>query len=138
MADDRSKAPRPKIVAEDPQGAGQAPGQAQRTHEQQPQAASQPRPQGESAQPSPAQHGSFKQGVSAARGWVVRTFPGHENAFLGGLLGFVAAILVFAIGFWQTLFVALLVLVGVGVGQQMDGDPKLWNAVRQLFSSRDR
>lgn len=85
-----------------------------------------------------AQHGSFRQGVDAARSWVSRTFPGNENAFLGGVLGFLVAILIFAIGFWRTLFVIVLVTVGVCVGQQMDGDPKLWNAVRKLFSSRDR
>ncbi len=145
MADDRSKAPRPKIVTEQTQG--EAPQQAT-PHLQ---AASAPRdtssdpvshaPRDTSSDPvshDAAQHGSFRQGVDAARSWVSRTFPGNENAFLGGVLGFLVAILIFAIGFWRTLFVIVLVTVGVCVGQQMDGDPKLWNAVRKLFSSRDR
>lgn len=74
----------------------------------------------------------FSQAVSSARSWVARTFPGHENAVLFGFLGFLVALLVFIIGFWQTLFIALVVLVGVAIGQKLDGDPKIINAVRRF------
>lgn len=71
--------------------------------------------------------------TKAAQGWLHATFPGHENAALGGLCGLVVAILVFAIGFWQTLFVTICVLVGVAIGQYADGNPKVVRAVSKLF-----
>ena len=67
--------------------------------------------------------------------WVSRTFPGHENAFVFGVIGFLIAVFIFAIGFFQTIFVALLVLAGVAIGQMIDGDPKIINALRHLFSN---
>ena len=70
-----------------------------------------------------------------ASDWVRRTFPGHENAFVFGVIGFLIAVFIFAIGFFQTIFVAILVLIGVAIGQQIDGDPKIINALRHLFSN---
>lgn len=70
--------------------------------------------------------------LTSVRQWLTETFPGHENAVLFGFLGFVLAILIFIIGFWRTLFILLLVLVGVAIGQQFDGDPRIINAIRDL------
>lgn len=70
-----------------------------------------------------------------ASAWVRRTFPGHENAFVFGVIGFLIAIFIFVIGFFQTIFVAILVLVGVAIGQQIDGDPKIINALRHLLNN---
>lgn len=80
----------------------------------------------------PAARRSFAQAMRDLRGWVSQTFPGHEYAVLFGFLGFVAAILIFIIGFWRTLFIALMIVVGVAFGQQLDGDPKIVNAIRGL------
>lgn len=71
--------------------------------------------------------------VTSLRQWLTQTFPGHENAVLFGFLGFIIAILIFIIGFWRTLFIALVVAVGVAIGQQLDGDPKIINAIRNLI-----
>lgn len=67
-------------------------------------------------------------------GWVRRTFPGHEKAFWGGVLGLLVALVFFAIGFFRTLLIAILVVAGVAVGQLLDGDPKLINLVRKFLS----
>ncbi len=64
-------------------------------------------------------------------------FPGHGNAILWGVIGFLAAILIFILGFWQTLFIALLVIVGVAFGQYLDGDPKIVRALMNLIRSSD-
>lgn len=74
----------------------------------------------------------FSHAMRSLRQWLTETFPGHENAVLFGFLGFVLAVLIFIIGFWRTLFIALVVLLGVAVGQQFDGDPKIFNAIRNL------
>ena len=66
-----------------------------------------------------------------------RTFPGHENAFLGGVCGFLVAIVMAAIGFWRTLLLVLLVLIGVAIGQQADGDPKILRALGKIFRDHD-
>ena len=81
--------------------------------------------------------GASQQAAPAAKtpmGWVARTFPGHTHAVLGGIAGLLAAVLIFVWGFWQTLFVALLVFVGVALGQYLDGDPKIINFLRAFFA----
>ena len=79
--------------------------------------------------------------------WVSRTFPGTENAFWGGVCGLLIALLFFAVGLLKTLMarlngtlaliVALIVLVGVALGQMADGDPKIINALRRFFSANN-
>lgn len=64
-------------------------------------------------------------------------FPGHGNAILWGVIGFLAALLVFLLGFWRTLFIAFLVLVGVAFGQYLDGDPKIVRAIMRFIRSSD-
>ncbi len=65
--------------------------------------------------------------------WLRRTFPGHEHAFVGGACGLLLAFLVFTLGFLRTLFVVLLMAIGVAVGQYLDGDPRLVQAIKRLF-----
>lgn len=88
----------------------------------------------QSAAPAGAQGGtanaSTKESVMAR---VTNLTRGHDYALLGGLAGLIVAILMFTVGFWQTLVIVLLVLVGVAVGQLIDGDPKIINFVRNLF-----
>ena len=65
--------------------------------------------------------------------WVRRTFPGHEHAFWGGVVALVVALLVFMIGLWRVLFIGIVVIIGIAIGQVFDGDPKMVNAIRSLF-----
>ena len=76
---------------------------------------------------------TVRAGAGRVGAWVSRTFPGHEHAFWGGVLGLLAALVFFAIGFFRTLLIVVLIVVGVAVGQALDGDPKLINAVRRFF-----
>lgn len=82
----------------------------------------------------PEPDSTLREGASRVFSWVRRTFPGHEKAFWGGVCGLLAAIVFFAIGFWRTLVIVVLVVVGVAVGQMLDGDSKIVEAVRRLFS----
>ena len=100
----------------------------------------------DSAEPDEASAGAATSGPGADAGegaragmgrvsaWVSRTFPGHEHAFWGGVLGLLVALAFFAIGFFRTLLIVALIVVGVAVGQALDGDPKLINAVRRFYS----
>ena len=74
--------------------------------------------------------GSAAAGFSRVSAWVGKTFPGHENAFWGGVFGLVAAVVLLAFGILKTLIVA-----GIAVGQLVDGDPKLIRALQRLFSN---
>ena len=74
-------------------------------------------------------------GFSRVSSWVGKTFPGHENAFWGGVFGLVAAVVLLAFGILKTLIVAVLVVAGIAVGQLADGDPKLIRALQRLFSN---
>lgn len=79
----------------------------------------------------------FREAGRRVGGWVSSTFPGHENAFWGGVLGFVFGVLIFWVGLFKAVVVAALVLVGVALGQAADGDPKIINLFRQFFSSNN-
>ena len=79
--------------------------------------------------------GSAQAGFSRVSAWVGKTFPGHENAFWGGVFGLVAAVVLLAFGILKTLIVAVLVVAGIAVGQLADGDPKLIRALQRLFSN---
>ncbi len=79
---------------------------------------------------------SIKEGAGKVSAWVRRTFPGHENAFVGGVLGLLVAIFIFCVGIGRTLLIVLLVVVGVALGQCVDGDPKIINAVKKYFSDK--
>lgn len=68
-------------------------------------------------------------------GWVRSTFPGHVYAFWGAVLAIVVALLTFAIGLPRMLLVAILVFIGIALGQVLDGDPKIIRTIRDLFSS---
>lgn len=61
--------------------------------------------------------------------------PGHGNEIFFGVVAFIAAILIFWIGFFPALFIALLVIIGVAFGQWIDGRPTILNAVKSLFKS---
>lgn len=67
--------------------------------------------------------------------WVHNTFPGHEHAFWGGVVALVIALMVFIIGPLRVLLIILLVLVGVAVGQVLDGDPKIIRIIAGLFDN---
>lgn len=132
MADETKKAPRARVEQEE--------GPRQKQAEQRPENA-EPRPvEGGAAGSAPAANdgSNHASGTVLERfsGWLTKSFPGHENAFLGGVCGLVVAILIAAIGFWWTLLVALLVLIGVAIGQQADGDPKIIRAVSKFFHDR--
>jgi uncharacterized membrane protein len=76
--------------------------------------------------------------VGAAKGisaWVKRTFPGHEHAFWGAVIGLIIALLVFAIGFLQTLFIVLLVCLGAAVGQFIDGGSSMEELIQRIMDS---
>lgn len=57
----------------------------------------------------------------------------HQHAVCYGIIGFVAAALVLAIGFWPTVLLALFAAAGVFIGRYQDGDRKAMNAVRALI-----
>jgi len=76
---------------------------------------------------------AFSHTKSATTHWLSSNFPGHENAVFGGICGLVVALLIFIIGFWKALFVVICVLVGVAIGQYMDGNPTVVKAFRRFF-----
>lgn len=81
-----------------------------------------------------ANAGASRDTASGLNGLLARIAPGHEHAVLGGICGLVFAVLFFVIGFWKTLFVALLVVVGIAFGQYLDGDPKIVNLIRRALT----
>lgn len=61
--------------------------------------------------------------------------PGHENEFLFAVIGFVAALVLLLIGFWQFMVILLFVIAGVMFGQYLDGEPKVLNALKEWIAT---
>ena len=78
----------------------------------------------------------FQRTAKAIADWMKSTFPGHEKAFIGGLLGLVAALLFLSLGIGRALVVAFFVIVGVAIGQYLEGDPKILTAIRNWLANR--
>lgn len=133
MSDEFTKAPQAKVEAVEPR-----PRQAGQREASQALGAQQGRVPADATQDGAAAAApeASQSWVNRASAWVSRTFPGHVNAFLGGVCGLLVAIVMAAIGFWRTLLLVLLVLIGVALGQQADGDPKILRALGRLFGDR--
>ena len=139
-AEAASSAPKPKV-----QLGSQVP-QAQQEGKAEPQPKAQPDPQGAQSEPQPVYEeatgvqpasqtttqkmGAVQQGIKDKINGMA-----HPHAFYFGVLGLVLALLIFWIGFFRTLLIVLLVVVGVAIGQWYDGDPKIINAVKKAISS---
>ena len=79
---------------------------------------------------------SVKKTTGKVGEWLKSTFPGNENAVVFGCIGLIAAILIFVVGIWRALLVTLFVLIGVAIGQVVDGDPKIIRTVQRFLSDR--
>ena len=73
-----------------------------------------------------------EQSAGVVVSWASKLAPGHEHALLGGIAGLLVAVLL-VVNFWFTLFAVALTVVGVAVGQAVDGDPKIINSLRRVF-----
>ena len=78
----------------------------------------------------------LQRAAKAVADWMKSTFPGHEKSFIGGLLGLVAALLFLSLGIGRALVVVFFVIVGVAIGQYLEGDPKILTAVRNWLANR--
>lgn len=90
-------------------------------------------PQAEASATEAVQNSASSKPLQRFQTWLKETFPGNENAVLGGVAGLIVACLFFAIGFARTLFIVVLVLAGVALGQIADGDPKLIRAIQKFI-----
>ena len=57
----------------------------------------------------------------------------HPHTVLYGLIGFVLAVLILVIGLWDTIVIAVFVIVGAIIGQMVDGDNAIVNFFSRLF-----
>ena len=57
----------------------------------------------------------------------------HPHTVLYGLIGFVLAVLILVIGLWDTIVIAVFVIVGAVIGQMVDGDNAIVNFFSRLF-----
>ena len=60
----------------------------------------------------------------------------HPHTVLYGLIGFVLAVLILVIGLWDTIVIAVFVIVGAVIGQMVDGDNAIVNFFSRLFGKR--
>ncbi len=68
--------------------------------------------------------------------WMQETFPKHKNTIAGGVCGLLLALLLFWIGLFKTVIIAVLVVAGVAAGQYLDGDPKIARAAKNLMNKK--
>ncbi|MCI1665627.1 MAG: DUF2273 domain-containing protein [Atopobiaceae bacterium] len=90
----------------------------------------------DSRQQGKAAREAVEGAAKSATSWLEGVFPGHGNAALFAIIGFVVALFLFGIGFWNTLLLVILVVAGLAFGQYLDGDPKILNVLKGFFSKR--
>ena len=78
----------------------------------------------------------FQRTAKAIADWMKSTFPGHEKSFIGGLVGLVVALLFLSLGIGRALVVIVFIIIGVAVGQYLEGDPKILTAIRNWLANR--
>ncbi|WP_082420173.1 DUF2273 domain-containing protein [Lagierella massiliensis] len=61
-------------------------------------------------------------------------FKFHWNEFKYGLTGLIIAILFLTLGFWRTILIILLVLLGKMIGQVKDNNPRILFFLRRMFN----
>jgi len=57
----------------------------------------------------------------------------HRGAFLGAIIAFVVGVLILTIGFWRTLLLVILVLLGFFIGSQLDERSALRSLWQRFF-----
>ncbi len=57
----------------------------------------------------------------------------HPGTAKGALAGFILAVLILTVGLWDTIIIAVFVLVGALIGQMRDGDNGIVNFFGRLF-----
>ncbi len=57
----------------------------------------------------------------------------HPHTVLYGFIGFVLAVLILVLGLWNTIIIAVFVVVGAMLGQARDGDNAIVNFFGKLF-----
>jgi len=60
-------------------------------------------------------------------------FKSHKGKIVGVLAGLLFGILVLAVGFWRSVFLAICVTVGYVIGSVYDGGSKLRMFLRKMF-----
>ena len=69
--------------------------------------------------------------------WIKKSTQLHKGAVIGGCVGLLFAILLFTVGLFKMLVVALFVLIGVAIGQIYDGKATILSKIRTLFSDKN-
>lgn len=62
----------------------------------------------------------------------------HKDKIIGGILGLIVALLFVIFGFWQGLFIIVLVLVGAFLGSRTDLRRELQHILNRLWYNRER
>ncbi len=75
----------------------------------------------------------FIKGLGAAA-W--KYAAGHPFTVSYGFIGLVLAVLILTLGLWDTIVIAVFVMVGAMIGQIRDGDNGIVNFFRRLFAGR--
>lgn len=75
----------------------------------------------------------FIKGLGAAA-W--KYAVGHPFTVSYGFIGLVLAVLILTLGLWDTIVIAVFVMVGAMIGQIRDGDNGIVNFFRRLFAGR--
>lgn len=89
------------------------------------------------AAPAPSRFQDATVGLFQGFGFAAWSYANaHPHTVLYGLIGFVLAVLILVIGLWDTIVIAVFVIVGAVIGQMVDGDNAIVNFFSRLFGGR--
>ncbi len=59
----------------------------------------------------------------------------HRGKILGGLIGFLVAVLLLEFGFWKCLFIAICVCIGLWIGSKSESRDRFMRYLAELFTN---
>ncbi len=79
---------------------------------------------------------SLGEAASKVRNLFDGVAPGHSNTIIFAIVGLIAAILLFQVGFWRMLVLVVFIVIGIAIGESLDGDPRLINMFKGFFDRK--
>ncbi len=69
---------------------------------------------------------------------LIRWIESNKGKAIGGIVGFIVAILVLTIGFFKTLFIIICIGLGIYIGSVNNKAEKIQRLIERLFSSPNK
>ncbi len=64
---------------------------------------------------------------------ITELWNNHRGKFLGVVIGLAFGLLTAVVGFWQTLFISVCIIIGYAIGKRMDENKNFRDILERIF-----